>query len=304
MLRTNVIVVLIAGLLGINSPVRAEPTTIVAPSGFEDTDGNVNYLPFGFSFPKGPPPDFPPWPEPRDGFRGQELYPASAFESLGPGQLITSLAWRPDISVNDDVRTAWENLTLNLSTTTRDAGSLSTTFAENYGSGGFTEVFSGNMEFQTEGDPRGDGLPHEFDYVVEFHTPYFYDPREGNLLVELIATFGEESPWIWMDGVFGTEDSGIVFALSADAEEEAIPLPGIDIMQFTAISVPPGIVGNPGLKGRIPRGLQDGLPPKSRAGYAVPEPSSVALLLLGCGICCVARHRRHPKRALGGHVMS
>jgi hypothetical protein len=292
MLRTNVIVVLIVGLLSIVSAARAEPITIVAPSGSEDTDGNVNYLPFGFSFPNSPPPDFPPWPEPRDGFRGQELYPASAFESLGPGQLITSLAWRPDISVYDDVRTEWENLTLNLSTTTREAGSLSTTFADNYGNGGFTEVFSGTMEFETDGIPRGEGLPHEFDYVVEFDTPYFYDPREGNLLVEVIATFGEGSPWIWMDGVFGTEDSGMVFALSADAEEDAIPLPGIDIMQFTAISAPPGIVGNPGLKGHIPPGLKDGLPPNSRAGYAVPEPTSAALLLLGCGICCLVQRRQ------------
>ena len=46
-------------------------------------------------------------------------------------------------------------------------------------------------------------------------------------------------------------------------------------MSVEAISLPPGIMGNPGLNGRIPPGLKNGLP------RAVPEPSSWILLSLG-----------------------
>ena len=69
-----------------------------------------------------------------------------------------------------------------------------------------------------------------------------------------------------------------------------------DDFSFRAASLPPGIVGNPGLDGRIPPGLKGGLPATS---HAVPEPTSAALSLLGCCILCLARHRRHPKCALG-----
>ena len=118
-------------------------------------------------------------------------------------------------------------------------GSLSTTSVDNYGTGGFTEVFSGTMRFETDGIPRGGGLPHEFDYVAEFDTPYFYNPQEGNLLVELIITFDEgTSPWNWYDGDDGT-GSTFVFAISADAEEASFPpFPGLDVMKCTVIPEP------------------------------------------------------------------
>jgi hypothetical protein len=54
-------------------------------------------------------------------------------------------------------------------------------------------------------------------------------------------------------------------------------------------SLPPGILGNPGLNGRIPPGLQDGRPSRSR--MSVPEPTSAVLTLLGCSICCLVRRR-------------
>ena len=47
-------------------------------------------------------------------------------------------------------------------------------------------------------------------------------------------------------------------------------------MSVEAISLPPGIMGNPGLKGRIPPGLTDGLP-----AAAVPEPASLSIALFG-----------------------
>ena len=55
--------------------------------------------------------------------------------------------------------------------------------------------------------------------------------------------------------------------------------------------LPPGILDNPGLNGRIPPGLKNGLP--SASHHSVPEPSSV-LLLLGCSIGLVTWQRRRP----------
>jgi len=54
--------------------------------------------------------------------------------------------------------------------------------------------------------------------------------------------------------------------------------------------LPPGIVNNPGLDGRIPPGLENGLPRGAR--HAVPEPTSAALSLLGCSICCFWRRQQ------------
>ena len=55
-------------------------------------------------------------------------------------------------------------------------------------------------------------------------------------------------------------------------------------------SLPPGILGNPGLDGLIPPGLQDGHPSRSH-NMSVPEPTSAVLSLLGCSICCLVRRR-------------
>ena len=53
-------------------------------------------------------------------------------------------------------------------------------------------------------------------------------------------------------------------------------------------SLPAGVLGNPGLHGVIPPGLERRLPATS----VVPEPTSAVLSLLGCSICCLVRRRR------------
>lgn len=57
-------------------------------------------------------------------------------------------------------------------------------------------------------------------------------------------------------------------------------------------NLPPGIadnpgLDNPGLRGKLPPGLRDGLP--SRSHHSVPEPASAALLLLACSISFLVR---------------
>jgi hypothetical protein len=60
------------------------------------------------------------------------------------------------------------------------------------------------------------------------------------------------------------------------------------------IVLPPGIGNNPGLDGRIPPGLRDGLPLQSR--HSIPEPTTAVLLLSACGIGCLVWGRRRLTR--------
>ena len=223
-------VYVLAGVLGLVSTGRAQPLTIVSPAGSENVEGDILFLPAN-----SPYPDVPPLPPLLDGWRGQELHPASMFDAVAGPLLLTGMAWRPDESVDEAISTDWE-VTVNLSTT--NVGALSTMFADNIGAAGVTEVFSGALQLATDGVPQGTGLPHDFDYVVEFETPFLYDPRQGDLLVEWLfpSTYDGLLHSIWVDAVSTSE---FVFGLSAAADEAfGPPEPGLFVTQFTFIPEP------------------------------------------------------------------
>ncbi|NIP17252.1 MAG: hypothetical protein GWM87_03150, partial [Xanthomonadales bacterium] len=60
-------------------------------------------------------------------------------------------------------------------------GSLSLTFADNIGSDN-TVVFSGPLTL-TSADIGGP--PRDFDIIINLQTPFFYDPGDGNLLLDV-----------------------------------------------------------------------------------------------------------------------
>jgi hypothetical protein len=122
-----------------------------------------------------------------------------------------------------------------MSTTTREADSLSDTFAHNCGADGVTQVFSGSVQFQTDGVLRGNGLPHEFDYVVEFDTPYVYDPQKGNLLLDMASPTDIGTAFLWTDGDLRTVAH--VLALSEGAQT-GVPGPGEFVTQFMIVPEP------------------------------------------------------------------
>jgi phosphatidylinositol-3-phosphatase len=117
--------------------------------------------------------------------RYQQVFDAAQFSRLNPGGgLINRIAFRghgPGTPFTGTVA----QLQVNLSTTSKTPDGLSSTFAENVGADD-TQVFSG--PFQTAVTFTGD--PTNFEVVINFTTPFYYDPAKGNLLLEVRNTQG------------------------------------------------------------------------------------------------------------------
>jgi hypothetical protein len=112
--------------------------------------------------------------------RYQQVFDAAQFSRLNSGGgLINRIAFRghgPGVPFNATV----PQLQVNLSTTSKAPDGLSSTFAENVGADD-TQVFSG--PFSTAVTFTGD--PTNFQVVINFTTPFFYNPTKGNLLLDI-----------------------------------------------------------------------------------------------------------------------
>lgn len=112
--------------------------------------------------------------------RYQQVFDASQFSRLNPGGgLINRIAFRghgPGVPFTASA----PQLQVNLSTTSKTADALSSTFAENVGPDD-TQVFSGPLQAAVTltGDPTN------FEVVLNFTTPFSYDPSKGNLLLDV-----------------------------------------------------------------------------------------------------------------------
>jgi hypothetical protein len=112
--------------------------------------------------------------------RYQQVFDAAQFSRLTPGGgLINRIAFRghgPGVPFTGTVA----QLQVNLSTTSKTPDGLSSTFADNVGVDD-TQVFSG--PFSTAITFTGD--PTNFEVVINFTTPFFYNPVKGNLLLDI-----------------------------------------------------------------------------------------------------------------------
>jgi len=152
----------------------AEPNRVVIPNSLQDVEGG------------GGGDDIPDIP-----FRIQYLCPASQFMSLSNRpHLITHFAARPDASVTAPRTCSLDDVQFRMSTTNATAP-LSLTFADNVGSDE-TIVYEGSLTTHTDNIGPVGG-PKEFDYIVELHTPFLYDPNQGNLLIDIRSHSG------WID---------------------------------------------------------------------------------------------------------
>jgi Tol biopolymer transport system component len=208
-------------LAGIHCGQAAE-IKIVSPSAYEETEGD------------GAVSDDCCAP-----YRYQAVFPAEDFAALGnkPHWLV-GYSWRPDQSVTSPRTVEFPDNAVRLSTTQRGPDNLSQQFDDNLGSD-FTQFYRGPVIAVADA-PRSDPGPREF-YNAAFPagvTPYLYDPRQGNLLFDLIAWQGE-SPSGRADQVLSMQTA--LYGSSAFATDgQRIPA---NVFQLTFIPVPePGPV--------------------------------------------------------------
>ena len=146
----------------------ADTALIVVPSGFEDTEGNTNIQHMTRDAPR----------------REQQIYDAADFEPAP--MTIIGYRLRPDgIKQTLPATINYTGVEIYLSTTSA-AAPISMTYADNTGPDE-TLVYSGNLTLSTNPTDPGVG-PNAFDMMVDFQTPFNYDPSQGNLLVDFTAT--------------------------------------------------------------------------------------------------------------------
>jgi hypothetical protein len=158
---------------------------IVTPPGLESVEGNSRA------------------PAASHGFRVQELYPASWFLSLLPkgGAWLTGFRSRADVSQQNSVTVHYNDMRLTASTTQRNT--ISTIFADNVGNNAI-KVIDGTLSISYE---VGSAKPNPFSAIWEFTTPFYYDPDEGNLLLDYISHSG-------LNGAVTDDAAAIGIALS------------------------------------------------------------------------------------------
>lgn len=112
--------------------------------------------------------------------RYQQVFAAAQFSRLRTGGgLINRIAFRghgPGIPFSGTI----PQLQVNLSTASKAPDGLSSTFAENVGADD-TQVFSGPLQAAV----TFNGDPTNFEIVITFVMPFYYDPAKGNLLLDV-----------------------------------------------------------------------------------------------------------------------
>ena len=242
-------------LTAIASPALA--SSIVVPNGFANTVGNSpDSTELGL---------LPP-------IRAQELYGSGQFVSVGGALLIDQFAFRVTPG-SGAFHTEMANLDLYMSTSQRfpnlsggAAGLMSTTFADNLGPDN-TLVYHGPVSWVSPGCPVNGSTPCAFDLLVTLQTPFYYNPSQGRLLLDLFITGLNGLAPGATDGVdFGDTPTGPIYG---------------------------SVAGMVGLQGNAVASDFDNSGDITQFRYtAVPEPATMALLLTGLGAGAVARRRR------------
>jgi hypothetical protein len=169
------------------------------------------------------------------GVRFQQVYAASAFEFEAPGW-IRGLAFRVDGSPGGGGMPFFgktlPNVQINLSTTLRQPDSLTPVFADNVG---FNDTIVRSGPLSIQGSITSPG-PNSFDIGIPLTTPFFYNPAQGNLLLEVRNFMGTStSPF---DAVNTSGDSvSTLFASGADSTFGNVSTIGL-VTWFTIDPVP------------------------------------------------------------------
>jgi hypothetical protein len=158
--------------------------TVVVPNGLATTSGRGgNGFPLNISSP----------------VRYQQIYAASQFPSNTGPFLISEIAFRPSSTSGGAFTSTVQQLIVELSTTQVSpySGPL-VLFADNIGTDK-QGVFHGSV---TMSSSFAGSSTKAFDVILPLQRPFLYDPRVGNLLVDIRNVYGGQTTFL--DGTWGT----------------------------------------------------------------------------------------------------
>jgi len=172
----------------------------VSPNGLRNTEGNYGTpTPFGVG-----------------SIRYQQVFASSEFSSVIPeGGIVQSIGFRVDGIDGFSFDNTLMDLQVSLSTTFRSPDELSLVYADNVGPDENVVFGPGNLHIRAGFTQN---MPQSFQVFIVPEMPFRYDPRAGNLLVDIQASDlfdrppfdAQESSEDGVSRVFGFryEDSG------------------------------------------------------------------------------------------------
>ena len=178
------------------------------------------------------------------GMRYQQVYDSSQFNFLASGgEFIAGISFRTPTSVvigGAFGPTEIENIIFNLSTTNAVPDGLSASFADNIGRDNST-VFSGTLTIGSN-FTAGAGGTRAFDIFVDFQNPFFYNPANGNLLLDITnSDMANNNIGIFFEAADQLGDS-VSRAFSSERFPEANIATNVDslglVTQFSTATVP------------------------------------------------------------------
>src|SRR5215472_15490737 len=185
---------------------------------------------------------------------------SSQFSTLSSGNVITGLAFRPDVNLCSGnpcgafPATTLNNVTIKLATTSIAPTTFDNTFGD-YLTTNAQTVFSGDVTVSSAYTGPAGG-PKAFDILFPFASNYAYNPANGNLVVDIIINSTSGIP-VNIDATQAFADQQVMSDyFGAAAGVTGLSNSNLDIVQFTTTA--PVVTG-------------------------VPEPSTWALMLLGVG---------------------
>jgi hypothetical protein len=207
------------------SRVSGEVVKIVSPSAQESLEGDLVRQPE--SVPT----------------RLQVLIPASHFAELPTThRLIVAWNFRADASQPVSVDWNFGDAQVFMSTTDKTPETLSNVFDDNHGADK-TLVQDGAISFPllATGPPQG---PRDFAAGQRLETPFFYDPAQGNLLVERVTLGGiPVSPLIDAQTYTGPGARGLVSTVSATAATGTLgKTPAVLQFEFEVVPEPSSLL--------------------------------------------------------------
>ncbi len=165
----NINSILLSVLLGAHSSVFAASSIFdIAPSGWENRDGNSAYLiPFS----------------PEVSSRFQQVYSPLALGGDSRAYLISGINFRTDDPFGNGFSRTLPDIQINFSTTPRAVNDLSATFADNVGLNDTVMVPRGPLLLR--GDYFQDQSVQSLTTYIGFTQPFFWNPQDGNLLLDV-----------------------------------------------------------------------------------------------------------------------